>query len=70
MKCLFYRPVASTLLRRASWVLLTAHLLLAIAAEPFHFTDMADRLPAVPFREYSFLANERTPQALKVGGRQ
>jgi hypothetical protein len=35
--------------------------------EPYHFTDMADRLPAIPFREYSFLANERTPKALKDG---
>ena len=36
-------------------------------AEPFHFTDHADQMPVIQFREYSFLSNERTPQALKVG---
>lgn len=37
-----------------------------LAAEPFRFTGPDDRLPVIPFREYSFLANERTPKALKV----
>lgn len=40
----------------------------AAAAEPFRFDDEADAMPPIRFREYSFLANERTPRALKVGG--
>lgn len=35
-------------------------------AEPFNFEDNPDQTPPIRFREYSFLANERTPKSLKA----
>ena len=38
-------------------------------AEPFNFVDNPGAGgPAIPFREYSFLSNERTPDSVKVRG--
>ena len=40
-------------------------------AEPFNFNDVdknGDMGPPIQFREYSFLANERTPKSLKARG--
>ena len=50
----------------------TQHLATCCApAEPYNFNDMdksGDTGPPIQFREYSFLANERTPKSLKARG--